>query len=731
MDRTPHLNEEEEAEEQVQAYCATVVRRRTVFNRHSLLNYWLSRFVRGLTCQGCFLSKNTEDILRKSSIHSTFWRSDNGEHSVLVHRNPLCEGNLISDKEDLDGDAVKCCASLGLFARSRGLCVHSFGVQRADMESVSLEDRSARHSVDCGSSTVSVDGATSETLSICIGDTHDDRLQGDDIPSSSAGSSPLGWPIGRTETTKSLVSTAPLAIAGIRESVTWDEKKQKKEIEFSEVEMMKERFSKLLLGEDMSGGGKGVCTALAISNAITNLSATIFGQLWRLEPLPPEKKSMWRREMDWLLCVSDYIVELVPSLQSFPDGGTLEVMVSRPRSDLYINLPALRKLDAMLLETLESFKDTEFWYVDQGILVPDTDGYGSLRRPPQRQEDKWWLPIPRVPSCGLCDYTRKRLQHQRESTNQILKAALAINSNVLSEMEVPEIYLEALPKNGRASLGDIIYRYITAEQFSPDCLLDCLDLSSEHHTLEIANRIESAIHVWRRKLHGRQSVSGKENRPNAKSSWGIVKDLMGDAEKRELLADRAESLLLSLKQRFPGLSQTVVDMNKIQYNKDVGQSILESYSRVLESLAFNIIARIDDLLYVDNIGKHSEPHQFSPIPPSVSSRGAAAKRVSSPFAAPPSSNTPYSTAFTTPNFSPTPLVSPGKVAKSPFVSSKANSNNFSTIKVLSDYLGGETKSTDGNSKESVPIAKETGKSWSSYAEHLGSRKELISPPTRD
>jgi hypothetical protein len=26
------------------------------------------------------------------------------------------------------------------------------------------------------------------------------------------------------------------------------------------------------LGEDMSGGGKGVCTALAISNAITNLS---------------------------------------------------------------------------------------------------------------------------------------------------------------------------------------------------------------------------------------------------------------------------------------------------------------------------------------------------------------------------------------------------------------------------------------------------------------------------
>lgn len=44
----------------------------------------------------------------------------------------------------------------------------------------------------------------------------------------------------------------------------------------SEMDMMKERFSKLLLGEDMSGSGKGVCTAMAISNAITNLCGIFF-----------------------------------------------------------------------------------------------------------------------------------------------------------------------------------------------------------------------------------------------------------------------------------------------------------------------------------------------------------------------------------------------------------------------------------------------------------------------
>lgn len=122
-----------------------------------------------------------------------------------------------------------------------------------------------------------------------------------------------------------------------------------------ELELVKERFSKLLLGEDMSGGGKGVCAAVAISNAITNLYATVFGSCChRLEPLPEGKKAMWRREMDCLLSVCDHIVEFYPSSQALPDGTRVEVMATRPRSDIYINLPALEKLDAMLIVRLEN-----------------------------------------------------------------------------------------------------------------------------------------------------------------------------------------------------------------------------------------------------------------------------------------------------------------------------------------------------------------------------------------
>ena len=51
----------------------------------------------------------------------------------------------------------------------------------------------------------------------------------------------------------------------------------------------------------------------------------MFGQNLRLEPLKPEKKSMWKREMDCLLSVCDYIVEFIPKSQNLQDGTVLEV----------------------------------------------------------------------------------------------------------------------------------------------------------------------------------------------------------------------------------------------------------------------------------------------------------------------------------------------------------------------------------------------------------------------
>ncbi|KAH7835869.1 hypothetical protein Vadar_030684 [Vaccinium darrowii] len=519
------------------------------------------------------------------------------------------------------------------------------------MDSVSSEDCSDE---PCGSYSVSADVSESESSCSFSCPPFETRGSSSSIPSSSLETRNFTFPA----TAQPPAFTFPVVDGkGVLVS---DEKPEKREADLSEYEMMKERFSKLLLGEDMSGGGKGVCTALAISNAITNLSATVFGEIWRLEPLASQKKAMWSREMEWLLCVSDYIVELVPSRQQFPGGRTYEVMATRPSG-----------------------------------------------RPSVRQEEKWWLPYPKVPPKGLSEDARKRLQRCRDCTSQILKAAMAINSSVLAEMEIPSAYLETLPKTGKACVGDDIYRNITAEQFSPERILGCLDLSSEYHALDVANRIEAAIHVGKKK-----DQKKRRNHQRAKhSSWGgKVKRLVADGDKDLILAQRAVTLLRSLRLRFPSLPQTALDMSKIQYNKDVGQSILESYSRVMECLAFNVMARIDDVLYVDDSTKQCIAAESM----SLFSRGGLGglpkqKPMSpSPFSI---QHTPYSSPFATPTFCSSP---PGGRS-----------------------LGKPTQYSDKNGlkghhchKFEIPKPADLDKLWS-YAGNLSSRRAYGDAPERD
>ncbi|KAK6939275.1 PRONE domain, partial [Dillenia turbinata] len=375
----------------------------------------------------------------------------------------------------------------------------------------------------------------------------------------------------------------------------------------------------------------------------------------------------WHREMEWLLSVSKDIVELIPSSQQFPGGGTFEVMVTRPRSDLHVNLPALKKIDAMLLSLLDGFHDSEFCYVDSGIIVMGPDDFeldsvsSSSERPSVRQEEKWWLPLPKVPPNGLSVDMRKRLLQSKESTNQILKAT----------MEIPDVDLEGLPKvfvllleihaicafalfeSGKACLGEIIYHNITSDQFSPERLLDYLDLSSEFIALEIANRIEAAVHIWRKKS---QQMSLNYIKSGRSSLTGKVKGFGGAKGKTELLAQRAESLLQNLMLRFPGLPQTALDMNKIQYNKDVGHSILESYSRVMESVALSIKARIEVLLYVDDATKQHAAEQSACLLIQRSLNGSSPLQKQFSPSSISTKSTPCPSSFATPAYCPSPLM---------------------------------------------------------------------------
>lgn len=384
--------------------------------------------------------------------------------------------------------------------------------------------------------------------------------------------------------------------------------KPSRAVQFSspDVETMKEKFAHLLLGEDITGGSKGVSTALALSNGIKNLAASIFGELWKLEPLPEEKKDKWCRELDWLLSPTNYMVELVPAKQNGANGRTLEIMTPKARADIHINLPALKKLDTMLIEALDSMVNNEFWYEEVGSRAEG-------RNKTTTESKRWWLPSPQVPKSGLSDTGRQKLLSRGKVVHQIFKAAKAINENVLLDMPIPPIICDALSKSGKENLGEDLYKILAVESSSLEDIVSSLCLESENSALEAINRLEAAVFAWKGRIT--EQVSSKTKSP-IRASWSFSKDPVAELDKTKFLLNRAQALLQKIKSRYPNLPRTFLDSTKVQYGKDVGHLILEAYSRVLSNLAFRILTRIGEILQEDILSNPESPVATSCFPES-------------------------------------------------------------------------------------------------------------------
>lgn len=79
-------------------------------------------------------------------------------------------------------------------------------------------------------------------------------------------------------------------------------------------------------------------------------AASVFGEIKRLEPMSPERKARWRKEIDWLLSVTDHIVELVPSKQTGKDGTNMEVCIIFPTYPLdYTYLDSNVQFDSVMV----------------------------------------------------------------------------------------------------------------------------------------------------------------------------------------------------------------------------------------------------------------------------------------------------------------------------------------------------------------------------------------------
>ena len=53
-------------------------------------------------------------------------------------------------------------------------------------------------------------------------------------------------------------------------------------------------------------------------------------------------------------------------------------------------------------------------------------------------------------------------------------------------------------QSARYGLGDKVYSLMCAPSFSISKILETIDLSDEHAALDLASRVEAAMHFWRR-----------------------------------------------------------------------------------------------------------------------------------------------------------------------------------------------------------------------------------------
>jgi hypothetical protein len=143
--------------------------------------------------------------------------------------------------------------------------------------------------------------------------------------------------------------------------------------------------------------------------------------------------------------------------------------------------------------------------------------------------------------------------------------------------------------------------------------------------------------------------------------------------------------------------------------QDVGQSILESYSRVTESLAFNIMARIDDVLFVDDATKQCAAAESI----SLFNRGGLGghpiqKRMSpSPFSI---KQSPFASPYGTPTY----------FASTPVSGSPA--------RVPPQKRGNPKEASD--QKFEKPLSPDFERVWS-YAGNISSRRVSGDAPERD
>mmetsp|Transcript_8094 Transcript_8094/g.24379 ORF Transcript_8094/g.24379 Transcript_8094/m.24379 type:complete len:658 (+) Transcript_8094:129-2102(+) len=344
-----------------------------------------------------------------------------------------------------------------------------------------------------------------------------------------------------------------------------------KEHYVQELAKLERDMVSIMNGGDTTGGGHGKSVAFMINLKITNLNISTFGEMTCLRPLPEDYVSSWRRFMKVFFLIAETIVVRV-SETTVVDGRAVERMVDKPRPDIAELLPFLQQQDEKIINILRGFKSLE------GEVE-------YVKRNNVQLGDKWWIEQPVIKPGGLSPGLRAQMRAVYNEVSTIFTDCHRVNTRVLDDMEVPHRFLTSLPKHVHLLIAKgLINALTTWTVFSIEQYLRERNVWNAVDAWGPAVLLEKTALIWKMKLNQHE---------------GLINRFWKNRTKISCAQKRAENAVKQIKEAFPSMRQTKLDEIKVNDNTDHGKSILEAYSRALETRAARIMERVKKVLDAD------------------------------------------------------------------------------------------------------------------------------------
>jgi PRONE (Plant-specific Rop nucleotide exchanger) len=358
----------------------------------------------------------------------------------------------------------------------------------------------------------------------------------------------------------------PISRRSIREAASMNSVSREKVAEMQErVQVMQSCLNNFTVKRKHLG------PARALELQITTLNANTFGDLKRLEPLPPKLEHMWATELEVLLSM---LQEIKVSQVGRPNAL---------REDIAQHLPALQRCDRIVRNTLRSFSEltSHVDYVDRETVDDPSKG-GS------RNQRRWWIKVPVVSKGGLPSEVRDLIEDAGEEMKGVFKVCHEINIDVVKSMPVPLSFVEGLPKHARLLISKELKEGLTTwGMFKVSDFMKDRGMWNREAAKDICSNLEKVALIW-------------EARTSHQSFLSRTFDIRGERFHQAVTAfRRCQNAIRDLRREWPTMTHTDLDMAKIQGNEDIGLAGLEAYSRALESRAARLLTRIKELIDAD------------------------------------------------------------------------------------------------------------------------------------